>query len=161
MGIVNRTLDASEQRRNFSASLVGAGASGPLGTGCTSIVCIVPWPSTLVEGQMAAIGVSNAPTCELAVNRFIAGTGFTTWIVGKGTSNVVAAFGTSGPGSFGTSLFGSSGMVLVASGSSLLNLQANDVISLTFAGTNAAASSLSVGVVLQPIQDIKVNFGLL
>lgn len=160
MAIVNRTLDPSEQRKNFSWSGFQSGISGPLATGVTSVICIVPWPSTLVEGQMVAIGLSGAPSYELAVNRFIAGAGITTWVVAKGTSNLAAAYGTSGAGSFGTSLFGSSGIVLVASGSTLLNLQANDVISLTTGGSNAAANAASINLVLQPIQDIKVNFGL-
>lgn len=160
MAVVNRTLDISEQRKNFTWSASNGGASGALGTGCTSIVCIVPWPSTLVEGQIAAIGLSGAPSYELAVNRFIAGSGITTWIVAKGTSNTPAAYGTSGAGAFGTSLFGSSGIVLVASGSTLLNLQANDVISVTTGVANAAANAVSIGLVLAPIQDIKVSFGL-
>lgn len=160
MAIVNRTLDVSEQRKNFVWSASNGGASGPLGTGCTSIALVVPWPSTLVEAQIAAAGISGAPSYELAVNRFIAGAGITTWIVAKGTSNVPAAYGTSGAGAFGTSLFGSSGMILAASGSTLLNLQANDVISVTTGAANAAAQQVSIGLVLAPIQDIKVSFGL-
>lgn len=160
MAIVNRTLDPTEQRKNFSWSATGAGASAPLTSGMTSIVCVVPWPSTLVEGQIAAVGVSGAPTYQLAVNRFIAAAGFTTWIVATGTSNTPANFGTSGAGAFGTSMFGSSGIVLAASGSSLLNLQANDVITVTTGGSGAAANALSIGLVLQPIQDIKKSFGL-
>lgn len=163
MAIVNRTLDATEQRKAFQFSVSSAGNSGPLITGATSIVGIVPWPCTFIDAQIAAFGTSGSPTYALALNRFIAGTGFTTWLLATGTSNTPAAFGTSGPGSFGTSLFGSLGMVTVGSstqGSTLQSLQANDVLTVTTGGANSAALALAIGYVLQPTVDIKTNYGL-
>lgn len=154
MAVVNRTLDASEQRKVFEVN------TQALATGVTLQLGIVPYPSVLVEAQIAAWGLSGAPTYALAINRFITGTGFTTIVVGTGTSNIPAEFGTSGPGAFGASLFGASGMVLAAAGSTLLNLLPNDVLTLTSGVANTAVKALSCAVVIQPIQDIKVHFGL-
>lgn len=160
MGIVNRTLDVTEQKKNiYWSATTGAGTSGPLVTGVTNIVAIVPWPSIFYGGQMAAYGLSGAPSYALALNRFIAGTGFTTWILATGTSNLAAAYGTSGAGSFGTSLFGSSGIVCIASSSTLAIMQANDVITLTTGGTNASAISLAINLVIAPTADIKYSYG--
>lgn len=154
MAVVNRTLDASEQRKVFA--VVNAATA----TGVTLNLGLVPYPSTLVEAQVAAWGLSGAPSYQLSVNRFISGTGFTTIVLATGTSNLPAEFGTSGPGAFGASLFGASGMVLAASGSTLLNLLANDLLMVTSGGSNSAVKGLAIDVVIQPIQDIKVHFGL-
>lgn len=151
MAVVNRTLDPSEQRKTMSCSVNGSSGI-VIPTGATFVVGIVPWPCTLDAGQLVALGVSNSPTCALSIARFIPGAGLTTYVIATGTSNLVPAFGTSG--------VGISAMILPAAGSTLLNLLANDVLQLTFAGTNAAATFLNVAVVLKPIQDIKVHFGL-
>jgi hypothetical protein len=152
MAIVNRTQDASEQRKVFEVVFPKvAGASfNNIGTGVTCIVGLVPYACTLDAFQAAAFGISGAPTVQLNVDRFIAGAGFTTIILATGTSNVVPAFGTSGVGA----------AVLAASGSTLRNLIANDVLVLTTGGANAAANAIVAGVVLKPLQDIKTQFGV-
>lgn len=157
MAIANRTLDQSEQKKNFSWSSVGV-----YGTGITSVVCVVPWPSSFIGAQVVANGLSGAPNYTLSLGRFIAGSGYTTWTLATGTSNVAAAFGTSGAGAGA----GVSGMVTVLTGTSALssgvtlaNLQANDVIFVTSGVANTAAV-VSIGVVLQPTQDIKSSFAL-
>jgi len=147
MAIVNRTLDVSEQRKVFETK------AGATATGITGIVCVVPWPSTLVEGQIVAFGLSGAPAVALAVNRFIAGTGFTSITIATGTSNLPPAYGTSG--------VGISGMILPAAGSTLLNLLANDVLLYVTSVANTAVTGLAVDVVLAPVQDIKVHFGMI
>lgn len=154
MAIVNRTLDVTEKNKVYELS------QGAVATGITMVLGIVPYPSTLQCAQIAAYGLSGSPTYALAVNRFIAGTGFTTIVVGTGTSNIPAEFGTSGIGAFGSSLFGSSGMVLAAAGSTLLNLQANDVLVLASGGANSAVKGLACAVVIQPTVDVKTHFGL-
>lgn len=155
MAIVNRTLDPTEQRKLMQIT------NAATATGVTLTLGIVPWPCTIDEGQIAAWGLSGAPTYAVAVNRFIAGTGFTTWILATGATNTPAEFGTSGIGTFGASLFGSSGLVLTnAAGSTLNNLLANDVLTVTSGASNAAVKGLAIGVILKPIQDLKINFGL-
>lgn len=146
MAVVNRTLDASEQRKVISQSY------NTLATGVTRIIGVVPWPCTLEAGQLAAFGVSGAPTYAVAVQRFIVGAGLTAITIATGTSNLPPAYGTSG--------VGISAMILPAAGSTLLNLQANDVLYFVSGGTNSAVVDLAVSLVLKPIQDIKLNFGL-
>jgi hypothetical protein len=94
-------------------------------------------------------GVSGSPTYTLAVNRFIAGSGFTTWAVS----------GAEAPAVFGTSGVLARGMSLLASGSTLLNLLPNDLLTYTSGASNAAAS-VGIAVVLRPIQDVKKHFAL-
>lgn len=150
MAIVNRTLDSSEQKKTLYVT------ANTVVNGTTLSVGLVPYPSTFIGGQLSCWGISGAPTVEVAVNRFIAGTGFTTWVLAKGTSNTPADFGVSGAGAFGT---GASGMICIAQGSTLGILLANDVITVTVAGgTGAAAKSVFADIVIQPIVDIKTHF---
>lgn len=152
MPIVNRTLDASEQRKVYQVHFpkVGGASFTNVATGTTCVVAVVPGPCTLDALQVVAYGISGTPTYQLNVDRFIAGAGFTTIILATGSSNTPAAFGTSGV----------SAAVIAASGSTLRNLLANDVLIMTSGGANAAANSVSAAVVLKPIQDIKLQFGV-
>lgn len=156
MAIVNRTKDPSEQRLTMQVT------NAATATGVTLTLGVVPWPSVLEVAQIAAWGLSGAPGYAIALNRFIAGTGFTTIVLTTGTTCTPAEFGTSGPGVFGASVFGGSGMIYAnAIGSTLMSLQANDLLTVTSAVANTAVKGLAVSVTLKPIQDIKVNFGLL
>ena len=148
MAVVNRTLDASEQRKIISNSIA---STSFLISGVTNHIGLVPWPGVIEAGQIAVEGVSGSPAYTLKVARFIAGTGFTVIVVGS--SNAPVTFGTSGGMA--------SGLSLPAAGSTLLNVLANDLLILqTLGGTGAAAEKLSVSVVIRPIQDIKTHFGL-
>lgn len=145
MAITNRGLDQSEQRKVVGTKL------GATATGVTAIVDFVAYPCVLEKAQFAAFGLSGAPTYQLVVNRFIAGAGATA--INVGSANAVPAFGTSGVLAVGASL--------PASGSTLLNLLPGDVVMVLSAGANTAATGLAVSMVLRPIQDIKINFGLI
>lgn len=140
MSIVNRTLDASEQKKTFSA------VGGAIGTGVTGIICAVPYPATITAAEIAAFGLSGAPSYALVVNRFIPGAGFTAITV---ATQVVPAFGTSG----------AVGVSLPAAGSTLLSVLANDVLMYLSGVASTAVTGLAIGVVLQPIQDIKIHYG--
>lgn len=155
MAIVNRTKDASEQRVVYALS------NAATATGVTLTLGIVPYPCVIDEAQIAVWGLSGAPGYNLFVNRFIAGTGFTTIKLVDGASCLPAEFGTSGIGSFGQSMFGSSGAPLVnASGSTINTLLANDILIVSSAGANTAVKGLAIQVVLRPTQDVKVHYGL-
>lgn len=142
MAINNRTLDPSLQRQVFQCNL------GLVGTGVTVSACVIPYASTLDAVRVVANGLSGSPTIDLRVWRFIVGTGVTS-IAGGATTLTAVALGTSGIQS----------MVLASSGSSLLNLLANDVITLTTGGANTAAS-YAVAVVVKNTQDIRTSFGV-
>ena len=155
MGILSRTKDASEQKETLS------GSYSTVATGVTLPIAVVPYACNVVGAQIAAVGISGSPQYTVAVNRFIAGTGFTTWVLTTGASNIPASYGTSGAGVFGASAFGASGMLLTnAVGSTLNQLIANDLLTVTSGGSNAAVVSLALSVVVQPIQDVRVRFNL-
>lgn len=145
MSIVNRTLDSSEQRKVIGQRY------GAVATGSTVIVSVIPYPCVLEKAQIAAFGHSGAPSYTLYVNRFITGSGFTTFAVS----------GAQLPPAFGTSGVPSVGMSLLAAGSSLLNLLANDVVTATAGVANTNVLGLSIDLVVRPVQDIKLNFGLI
>jgi hypothetical protein len=142
MAVINRTLDNSQQRFVVSAK------AGATATGVTGIIGQIETPCVLDAAQMAAFGISGAPTVQLVINRFIVGTGFTA--ISVGGANAVPAFGTSGVMVAGASLN--------AAGSTLLNLIPNDVIMYQTGAANAAVTGLVVNLVLRPIQDIKKYF---
>ena len=110
---------------------------------------VIPYPATLDGVRVAAAGISGTPTYDLRVLRFIAGAGVTT-IAGGATTLTGVAVGTSGIQS----------MVLASSGSTLLNLLAGDMITLTSGGANSAVTGLNVSVVVKALQDIKTSFGI-
>lgn len=145
MAIVNRSLDASEQRKTFNFKW-----NAVVGTGATVVVGAVPYPSVIEGAQMAAYGLSGSPTWTLKIHRFIVGTGATYFAVSGAMS----------PSAFGTSGVQAAGLSLLASGNTLLNLLPNDVLMVETAGANSAVLSGALSVVLRPIQDIKANFAL-
>lgn len=137
MALINRDKDASEQKDVIQVSYAA------VGTGLTLIVAQVPYPCTVVDCRLAAVGLSSAPTVAFQTSRFITGTGNTT-LTGIAGTWTATALGTSGPVQAS----------LQASGSSLLSLQAGDVITIQSGGANSALASLSVEVVLKKTQDI-------
>ena len=144
MAVVNRTLDASEQRKVLSV------AAQAVATGATGMVGIVPHAGTLDGLQMAAFGISGSPTCAVHIHRFIVGTGFTSWAVS----------GTEAQFAYGTSGVNARGMSLLASGSTLLNVLPNDILVYLTAGSNAGCAFFSISAVIKPLQDIKKFFGI-
>ncbi len=143
MGIVNRTLDASQQR-----SVLPFAQGTPIGTGITVMAALVPSQSVLQAVTVSATGLSGSPTLDLRIFRFIAGAG-ATMIAGGATTLTAVAAGTSGVQS----------MVLAASGNSLLNLLANDVLAV-ITGTSNTAATYAIGFVVQNTQDIKTSLGV-
>jgi len=155
MGIINRAKDPTEQRVELTTNWAATA------TGVTLMHSIIPWACSLEAAQIAAWGLSGSPGIALYVNRFIAGTGFTTIQLASGASNFPAEFGTSGPGVFGQSIFGASGMFLTnAVGSTLNQLLANDVIVLATSVANTAVKALTVSLVVRPTQDLRTRFGI-
>lgn len=147
MAVVNRTLDASQQKHG---EISGRFVAADLVNGVTRMIGIVETPCVVTGGQMAVSGISGAPAYSIVVSRFVVGTGYTTFTLG--TSQIPVELGTSG--------VLTSGLSLPASGSTLLNLQANDVLLLrTNGGTGAAAVDMSLKIIVRPIQDVKQYFG--
>jgi len=143
MAICNRDLGFSEQEK-----LLGD-AYGALATGVTVPVATVPWPCTIQSAKVAAFGISGTPTVALTIQRFIVGSGVTSYLGGFTTLTMQAA-GTSGVQS----------VVTAAAGSTALLLQTGDVIMATTGGANSAVTGLQVSVVVQATQDIRSWFGV-
>lgn len=142
MAIVNRSLDLSQQNTVLAANY------GLIATGSTLSIAQVPSPGILSDIQMAAFGSSGSPVGLFTLQRFIVGAGLT--VFAFGSTFALRTFGTSGVLDAGVSL--------PATGSTLLNVQANDVLCLTITGSNSAVMALSVNAVLQPTQDIRSYF---
>lgn len=138
MGIINRTNDVSEQKESIKIT-----AALPV-NGTEYISAPMERAVTITDCKASLLGISGAPTVFLRGLRFIAGTGGSSFAIGS--SFAVTAFGTSGYLSYS----------LPASGSTLLNLQKGDcVVVVMGGGTGAAATSVTVDLVVQNIQDIK------
>lgn len=144
MAIINRDLDASQQK-----DVLQFAAPGGVATGVTLQCVAVPYPATLQAIQVSAVGISGSPTYGFGIGRFIAGAGYT-FIVGGATTITARAVGTSGPVAAS----------LAASGSTLLSLQSGDVLCLLSAGANSAVAQLNVSFVVQALQDYKTMFGV-
>lgn len=138
MGIINRTLDASEQKEAVQVTVLNPVNASEV------ILAPAERAQTITDVKVSLLGISGAPTVFLRGLRFIAGTGGSSFAIGS--SFAVTAFGTSGALSYS----------LPASGSTLLNLQKGDCIALVFGGgTGAACTTATVEIVKQNIQDIK------
>lgn len=140
MGVANRDFDVSEKNRvfNFKANNTVTGSTYMLG--------VVPYQSQLFQAVQAVNGISGSPNHSIWVQRFIAGAGITSFAVGA--SLVSVAYGTSGCQTFG----------ITNTASNLL--QTGDVLMLAVAASNAAVLEVSVGLVLQALQDIKSEYGV-
>ena len=103
---------------------------------------MVPFPCTIQSGSVFSQGVSGAPQIGLFAQRFAGGI----TSVAIGISNMVlTAFGTSG-------VQGLSG--LPTAGSTLLNLQAGDVLTVQTSVSNTGANQLVIELVVKKTQDI-------
>lgn len=145
MAVINRALDPSEQKE-WMHSLVSSLAIA----GSHAIVAMAPFPAELKFVEIAAVAAANSPVLSLEIIRFVVGAG-STIILASAPTLAVTAVGTSGP----------QGFSLVASGSTLLQLQAGDLIGLKMAGgISGAVTNMSVDVVMKPSQDVVAHFGL-
>lgn len=147
MAVCNRDLDISEADRVFAgivSTSVGASAASSF------FVSQMPYPGTLKALSVAALSVSGAPVVSLDLKRFTSA-GVTT-VASLGSGLTLIAHGTSQAYQL---------MTLATSGSTLLMLQAGDVLVLNqnFSGGNVGAAQCVVTAVVQAVQDIKSFFG--
>lgn len=148
MAIVNRDLDPSQQLQAFTSvqsTSVGASAASSFQ------VAQMPFPCTLKGVAVAASSISGAPVVSLSVKRWTAG-GVTT-IPYVGSTLAVLAIGASAPYQM---------ITLATAGSTLLNLQAGDVLTVVqeFSGGNVGTSNTVFTPVVQKVQDIVKFFGI-
>jgi len=146
---INRTDDGSQQVKTESLRLSSAVAAS---AGIAYNLFHAPWPCTLRGVYVAATGLSGAPSANIDILRFN-GTGGTTLIAKVGATMTILAYGASSA---------IQGFSMVATGSTLLAMQAGDVVQWNqqFSGGNVAMGDGVVTVVVQPIQDILTQFGV-
>lgn len=139
MGIINRDMDASQQKFALQMNIQNSV------TGEVGLLGVLPFPVTVSAARASVIGLSGAPTATLGIQRFIAGSGNTT--INIASALTLTAQGTSGVQSFSLS-------------SSSIQLQAGDVLQITHGAANAAAKQVCVSVVCQAVQDIRSFYGV-
>lgn len=147
MGIQNKNLDPSQQRLTLDIAL------GAIATGVTTILGTVPYYASLDAVRLMATSISGSPTGALYVQRFIPGTGFTSFILGS--TFAMPALGTSGV------LNITSGVSLPQIGSTLTLLFPNDVFLYVSGGANSAVGGLAGGLVLRPVASAVNYYGLI
>lgn len=140
MAIVNRELDSSEQKRTVNCAVSNTS------TGITYPLYVVPAAGQLISAVQTVNGLSGAPAHSIWLHRFIAGTGFTSIVLGSTIAST--AYGTSGAQTFSVSAAGASNLLL-----------AGDQITLYTQGANTAALSVVVGLCIQSLQDIRTSYG--
>jgi hypothetical protein len=149
MPIVNRNLDVSLQRVVYQQEYTGAN----LVNGASGTLVFVPYPCNLDAAAIALYGISGSPQFQLSVNRWNGTSGVAgTFIVAVGSSNTPNAYGVSGGFT----------MIIPAIGSTLTQLQTNDVLLYAqTGGTSAGAGNAIISIVLRPLQDNKTHHGIL
>lgn len=143
MALVNRDKDASEQKEVMVLAL-----NSITTVGTTNMIGIVPYPAILQSARVGGFGFSGAPQAFLRINRFAAGT---TSILPGISNMIISNIGLSG-------ILGQSG--LAATGSTLLQLQAGDVLTIETAVANTAVEKMVAEVVLKKLQDVVSYFGV-
>lgn len=132
MGIVNRTMDESEQQRLFYQTLKVTV------TGKSDAVVHMPQGGTIIRGKLSGVGLSGTPTAQMAIKRFVVGAGET--LIPIGAALTIQAVSTSGPQAYTFST---------------TTLQSGDTVVATHGGTNAGLEQLHVALVIQATQDIR------
>jgi len=141
MGIISRTNEPSGQRMALDVCLNGSQTNGE-----TGVICHIPTACLLEAANFACYNTTSQAYMMLTLNRFIVGTGATTYVLGS----------TFAPPVFGTSGVIPSGVSLPATGNSLLALMPNDVIGYQIGGgSTAAIYGIAGTVVIRPLQDIR------
>ena len=143
MAIVNRDLDASQQRLVIDTTTGVVGVSSIIHVGIAPCAC---QPISFVSN---AFGLSGSPILGIQVQRFVTGVGFTTIALNGSSLLTVAAMSTSGMQK----------SAVPASGSTLALLQAGDDVQIVTSGANTAATYM-FACVLQILQDVQQTYGV-
>lgn len=117
-------------------------------TGATVYFCKIDAPSKLHKIDVTGVGLSGTPTYNLEIHRWTSA-GLTVIAPGSAVT-LSAAYGLSGPGVSAT----------FNSGSTLAQLQQDDLLVVKSGGSGAAVTQLIVSVVREFTQDIKKSFGV-
>jgi hypothetical protein len=145
MPLINRDKASVEQCDNFDMNF----GNSVLGVSSLIQIGVAPCLQQIIGYQVVAFGVSGTPVLNLQIQRFIAGSGNTIITGGFTALSVSAAYGTSGALAFISGL---------TAGSTLTQIQANDVLQVVTSGANSAATYCG-NIVLKCLQDYKSLYG--
>ena len=143
MGILNRTLDISEQKKVVNATVFVQGV-----TATATPIWYAPYPCVVHAAKIVGLGVSGTPVAHIKQERFVVGAGLTSiGIVGTlGASVPIKEWSLSGPQAC------TLGITL---------LEAGDMLSLDVAAqANTAVRNVNIEIVVQGLQDIKTYYGV-
>lgn len=144
MAITNADNHVSQQKDVVSVKL------GAQATGATVLVHNFVYPCTLQGLRASALGVSNAMQVAFIKNYFVPGAGLTS--IAIGISNLVLQ---------NASVSGSQNFSgLAATGSTLLNFNAGDYLTVNTSVANGNATDLVVTMVVKKTQDIVAYNGM-
>lgn len=141
MAIVNRDNAQGQQMEQVTAKVAATAAAA------TYMLWQAPFPCEVREISQSANGLSGAPFHFIDIYR-MAAAGLTT-ITGLHASLGVVAVGTSGP----------QGFSVIAPGSTLIQLQAKDILVLRTAVANTAVTDVAISLVVKKLQDIVSYYG--
>lgn len=144
MAIVNRDLDASQQKETISAVYQNG---TQINTGSSLVIGVVPYPCLIQSVRVGTFGVSNAPGALFKVQRNASGITLLT----IGSTSLIVNLGVSG-------MFGHSG--IMGAGTTLLTLQTGDVITMDVTQANTYALGVVAQIVVKKLQDIVSHNGI-
>lgn len=143
MGIVNRSMDASEQKETISVALSPVATSGG-----TYLLAAVPYQCEVTNIAVSANGLSNTPSMEVEAYKFSGGV-----TINSDLSTAIALPATATSGIFA--------LTLGTAGSTQVQLDAGEMLVARVTGANGAAASATVNIVVRKLQDIvTTEFGV-
>lgn len=164
MPIIARDFDVSEKKFTFTEQL-------PANThmnGSTTALFVVPFPFEVVAVGSAVVGSTGTINLQLQNYRVIMGpsnilgTAGATMYGAMNASFALSALGTSGPqwalGPSWATTAVNVGWSLPITGSTILQGQAGDVLTLVAFGTGAVNAASTITVVVKKLQDIAQHF---
>lgn len=142
MGVANRDLDPSEQKRDVSVRYDLISTSGG-----TFPLMVVPQQAEITAVSVTAEGISGTPSIEIEAYKFSGGVTINSDVMVAMAYNAFATSGVLSSASLGVA------------GSTQVQVDAGSVLVATATGTNAAADNVTIHLVLKSLQDIRSHHG--
>jgi hypothetical protein len=167
MPIVARDLDISEKKVVLTHLFQGSAVAGTylisgIGNGTTLPAWVMPFPFEVVSVGSGVAGLSGTINLQLQNFRTLYGTGGGATMFGAMNSSfALSSLGTSGS-QYAVNIAGSTQLVgwsLPATGSTILQGQVGDVLTLVAVGSGACTQA-AITVVVKKLQDIASHFNI-
>lgn len=147
MGIVNRSMDASEQRVDFTIPLlnVTGNSLAVMDAGATALVWMAPYPCVIEAARCQAAGISTGAVLGLWKwsHNTKAHTGISMTVYAIGTSNAPAAAG-----------------FTTGAGATCQQFSTGDMLSAENLIANSAIKNGVLAITVKKLQDIATHLGV-